>query len=134
MMNTEQYNECLKQANLAIKRLQSKIERLEKENSELTDDLIEAQNQCREAENKLEDIELFFCDEDGCPIIEPLNSDGLESWFKAHNLKLKKNSILEFVDAVKDFGEISGSDTSWINLFACEFNEELPLHNNNIKI
>lgn len=85
-MNTVQYNECLRQANLAVKRLQAKIEKLEKENANLTDDLLETQEQCRQAENKLEDIELFFCDEDGCPSIEPLNSDGLDKWLQARNL------------------------------------------------
>jgi hypothetical protein len=97
-MNTEQYNECLRQANLAIKRLQSNIERLEKENANLTDDLLETQEQCRQAENKFEDVELFFCDEDGCPIIEPLNSDGLVSWLQAHNLEQHIKSINNAVE------------------------------------
>lgn len=101
-MTTEQYNECLKQANLAIKRLQSKIARIEKENSELTDDLIETQNQCSEAENKLEDIELFFTDQDACPIIEPLNSHGLQKWLKAHNLEQQAKGVEDLVNAELD--------------------------------
>lgn len=109
-MSPDQYNECLRQANLAIKRLQSKIGKLEKENSELTNDLIETQNSCREAENKLEDIELFFTDQDACPIIEPLNSHGLDSWFKVFNLQQQAKGV---EDALKFAHEGSGSDKVW---------------------
>lgn len=106
-MNTEQYNECLRQANLAIKRLQAKIERLEIENANLTDDLLETQDQCRQAENKFEDIESVFCDEDGCPIIEPLNSDGLVSWLQVHILEQQARGYKLACDLLKELAENS---------------------------
>ncbi|MGJ8681636.1 hypothetical protein [Paraglaciecola sp.] len=76
-----------------LKSCEIALEERDEKNAKLTRDLTETQNQYREAENKLEDIELFFCDEDGCPIIEPLNSDGLESWIEAHNLEQQAKGV-----------------------------------------
>jgi DNA-binding transcriptional MerR regulator len=87
--------------------LQEKIAELEKEIANLNDDLLETQNQAREAEKKLEDIELFFCDEDGCPIIEPLTSDGLEKWLVERDIEMKIKGYQECIfEVAESIGEI----------------------------
>lgn len=62
-------------------------EDLNKNRSDMEEDLIETQRDLSRVEIKLEEIELFFTDEDACPIIEPFNSKGLDSWLKSNNLK-----------------------------------------------
>lgn len=45
---------------------------------------------------------MFFTDEDGCPIIEPLNSDGLEVYFRKLKLRQQAKGIDGFICSVID--------------------------------
>lgn len=76
-----------------VKRLQAENTALTKDCSDIEEDLIETQKDLSRVEIKLEEIELFFTDEDACPIIEPLNSKGLDSWLKSNNLKQQAKGI-----------------------------------------
>jgi hypothetical protein len=86
----------LKSCEAALEERDVKIAELEKDPDDLTDDLIETQNQAREAENKLEDIESVFCDEDGCPLIEPFNGDGLSRWIAKRDIEQQANGVSRF--------------------------------------
>jgi hypothetical protein len=76
-----------------ITNLKEQVAELEKERDELKGDVVVTYKQCGEAESKLEDIEAFFCDEDGCPAIEPFSSKGLAKWLEAHNLEQQAKVI-----------------------------------------
>jgi hypothetical protein len=44
-------------------------------------------------QSTFEDIEAVFCDEDGCLIVEPFNSDGLSKWLKLHKLEQQSKAL-----------------------------------------
>jgi hypothetical protein len=48
-------------------------------------------------QSTFEDIEAVFCDEDGCLIVEPFNSEGLSKWIKSHNLGQQAKGRLDGV-------------------------------------
>ena len=115
----EHAKQCAYGANMSISAalvvdMVKRIAELGKEREELNNDLLETQEQCREAENKLEDIESFFVDEDACPLIEPLSSNGLEVYFR----KLKLNQQAK---GVEDFTAIICGDGKDPNLTAISY-------------
>jgi hypothetical protein len=89
LVSKEVVNEILKDERIA---------ELEKECDALTDDLIETQNQARDAENNIEDIESVFCDEDGHPLIEPFNGDGLSHWIAKRDIEQQAEGVDDFAD------------------------------------
>jgi hypothetical protein len=51
--------------------------------AELEKELADTENNLASLQSKFEDIETVFCDEEGCPLIEPFNGEGLSKWYKA---------------------------------------------------
>jgi alpha-ketoglutarate-dependent taurine dioxygenase len=61
----------------------SRIDFMNNKIAELEKELADTENNLASLQSKFEDIETVFCDEDGCPLIEPFNGEGLSKWYKA---------------------------------------------------
>lgn len=107
----------LQEKDQELAKMQARIDELEKERDFLTDDLLETQDNLASLQSAFEGIELVFCDEDGCPLIEPFNSDGLSKWIESFKLTQQAKGISDFKEWVyKTDKNKSGLDVRDIDL------------------